>query len=529
MTQTLLTLSIALFAVEARAAQVLYELDSEIREKTAQILREKNVDYRAKAAEKLKAKGEHFDRARLEVCGLLCNDDTYKFNSSDFDDQMKPSHSADKSKKIKDKVLGALPLLNYFPDKKEMLAAMRGEMSDRAKATVAPFKNMEINEIVAHSWGSELIYAAILNGEMRPPKKLIVAGVPDDDRAKWDMLAARTGTEVHWARADNDAAAIDKGVKFAKETAGKIDFKAKWDAVCAGAAKKRICHAHGRKSKPVIHEHVGSFAGVLAHDRKEYYDILKKRDVIKGTIQQLRALETKKIDSEAVKVERDLLTAAHREARELVEQARELARREREKREEEARAAAARKKFEEAYAESLRQRALENEAQELLRRSRRLPSEPPVSAYFPPPPFSRAFPQLREFAVAACRAPEEVPIDMFLMPYYDHSYRAFDDDLTAKLSSGLGDCPRRLFHRLIELIRASDWRQTDRRWIRSTVAAYSAAPGNSGGNFFPPSNGSGGGATVAPPPPPAHDAAGKALEQLQEIERRRRWGLRPVM
>ena len=72
-----------------------------------------------------------------------------------------------------------------FSRLEEMHAAMRGEMTDRSKQTFAAYKDKDINELVAHSWGSEAVYAAILNGELRPPKKLIVVGVPDDNLEKW--------------------------------------------------------------------------------------------------------------------------------------------------------------------------------------------------------------------------------------------------------------------------------------------------------------------------------------------------------
>jgi len=193
-----------------------------------------------------------------------------------------------------------------------------------------------------------------------------------------------------------------------------------------------------------------------------------------------------------------------------------------------ARIAQERRAFEEAFAESQRREAMRREAEEVLRGSRR--PDPPPSAYVPPPPISRSMPQLRDFAINACRAPDRVAIGMLLVPYYDHSYRAYDDRYAAELLSGLDRCSGRLFYRLIELLRADDWRQTDRRWLQETVAAYSTTPGSTAGNnapWWPPSQG-GGSEPVIPPPPPKHDPEGEALERLREIERRKRWGLRPV-
>lgn len=185
-----------------------------------------------------------------------------------------------------------------------------------------------------------------------------------------------------------------------------------------------------------------------------------------------------------------------------------------------------RRAFEEAFAESERRMARRREDDEALRQSRR--PDPPPSAEIPPPPFSRSMPQLRDFAINACSAPDRVTIDMLLMPYYDYSYRAYDDQYAGKLVAGLDQCSGRLFYRLIELLRAYDWRQTERRWLQDTVAAYSTPPTSSGGNMWRPHNQGGENKTITPPPPPRHDAEGEALEQLREIERRKRWGLRPI-
>lgn len=184
--------------------------------------------------------------------------------------------------------------------------------------------------------------------------------------------------------------------------------------------------------------------------------------------------------------------------------------------------------FQEAFDESQRREAMRREAEEVLRQSLK-PAAPP-SGYVPPPPLSHSMPQLRDFAVNACSAPDRIVIERLLMPYYDHSYRAYDDRYASELAAGLDPCSGRLFYRLIELLRAGDWRQTDRRWLQDTVAAYSTPQAPSGGNNAPwrPPNQGGRSEAAVPPPPRKHDPEGEALERLREIERRKRWGLRPT-
>ncbi len=108
----------------------------------------------------------------------------------------------------------------------------------------------------------------------------------------------------------------------------------------------------------------------------------------------------------------------------------------------------------------------------------------------PPPPFSTVLPQFKEFAMKACRDPEQVQLYYYLYRPYDLSYREYDDHLAGDLSNGLADCPRNLLHELISTIRAGGYGRIDRQWIRDKVAAYSRSPDSSSG-YTPPSGGGG--------------------------------------
>lgn len=505
-----------------------------------QILLETNLDYRDTAISKLRKKGEYFDHARVEVTGFMSNDDTNKQDPAFADRQIKPSFSlkeysglgAGLFKYLRRHVAPgtAETILDASLDFSEVKAAMRGEVTARAKEKLADYKGKEINEIVAHSWGSELVYAAILKGELLPPKKLIVVGVPDDDREKWRILADRTGTEVHWIRSENDKIA-SKGAEIARKTTAEygVSFSTLWAEACRD--RPRTCHPHDRESKGVIWERIADNPGTAGHDRMEYYAMLKGK-VIKGTPLQLRAAQDEKVAAGILAAEKDAFADALVEARLLVNRARDLAEIDRRHIE----ANLPKKNFWES--------ADPDEFRRMLTELKSLPA-PMRSGLVPPPPFSRSMPRLRDFAVAACRAPEEVAIELFLTPYYDHSYRDYDDALARELSSGLDVCSRALFYKIIGSLRANEWQQADRNWIRRTVAELSRLPESPASHTTPPAGGGNGGrqggggysggnrsgddtSSTKAPPAARHDAEGEALEQLRETERRLRWGLRPV-
>jgi hypothetical protein len=177
----------------------------------------------------------------------------------------------------------------------------------------------------------------------------------------------------------------------------------------------------------------------------------------------------------------------------LVAQARaqaDISRRDREEREANAKEARridqARESFQEALREQLREDQRARVAEKTLRLSERHPPEhAPVQA-LRPNSFSTVLPQFKEFAVAACLAPEQVAIETYLHRDYDFSSRERDDNLARGLAADLGDCPRQLFYQLIKTHRAMEYGRIDRQWIRTMVAAYSRAPDTSSGYTPPP-------------------------------------------
>lgn len=532
---SILAVSLSLLCAQTHAA-VASALDLEIRIKTRELLSAKNLDYRAMAKESLKGNGR-FDRQRVEISGLLSDDDTRRIDPADFDDYIKPSVKTDKNRTFGD-WLRSWGGRDYNRDMEEMRTAMRGEMSARALQTIAAYKGMEINEIVAHSWGSQLIYAAILNGEMRPPKKLIVVGVPDDDRAKWALLAARTGTAVFWGRADNDAAALDKGVKVAKEAARDVDFEAKWDAACADdKEKQRICLPHGRRPQPVVEMPIGNLPlrplSPLGHDRADYYDRVREGGFFKGNAQQLQVADTKRVDREMRILEQEAMKEAHAEARKLVEEAhaqKEIAEREHDARlradilvlaerscatpgsvaqgELDALPSPYRSDFIDRAPYPLGSECLMKNylylgkpgprASELERMSTPIAKPRPLT--LEPPPlvpqvlFTGMFPDIRKLATTACRFPDRVSTRS-LMPPVKIEFAPDDYAAALRFSSNFGACEREVFDRIVRAIQAGHIRGINDQWVRdiaaNTQTPISATPpignsGNNGGNQSPP-------------------------------------------
>lgn len=531
--------------------------DPELRDMTQKVLREMGTDYDALAKKGLTAKGERFDLARVEITGVGSNDNTYKVNQRIFDAQIKPSFTNDENSILGNLRRGIKLGYEYFAPNSDPISAFQklhdsveferaaaGETTARAREVLADYKHLEINEIVAHSWGTELVYAAILNGELRPPKKLIVVGVPDDDHAKWEMLAARTGTEVHWVRAPNDL--IAKAGAHAVSRQFPVDYKARWDALCSDPVKGAACRAHNRKPKSVVWEEIGDIAGAAGHDRVEYYSSIETQGILKGSVLELRAAETAVKEAEIREVKKAALEVAVRAARTLISEARaqrEISRRDHDERlrgsmiDIAVRACTAPERVNQAELDALPEpydadfvniapdgmgactqsvyrdlrrgadlreildKAATFEEPAALRPERPALPAQPVDALIRPSPFALTFPDLARFAIASCRSPgSAAPVPM---NYYQRPYAQFYGDrknwegwYTNQLAL-LDGCPKLLFIDLVTLaLEGSYWKVGERDWIKNQVARYSPSQGGpgggaspGGGNAHPPSGG----------------------------------------
>jgi len=169
------------------------------------------------------------------------------------------------------------------------------ELTAAAIAAVEQLKDKDVNEIVAHSWGSEIVYNAILAGEIRPPRRLLVAGMPDRDREKWHALARHTGTEVIAYTDTSDPIAgaaravgsviedVEKmGISLAKVYGASFQLpepaallEKRWADACAQRALGNSCNRHQRAlSDPLFRdEYKGG-----THDRLEYFQAMEDND-----------------------------------------------------------------------------------------------------------------------------------------------------------------------------------------------------------------------------------------------------------
>jgi hypothetical protein len=92
-------------------------------------------------------------------------------------------------------------------------------------------------------------------------------------------------------------------------------------------------------------------------------------------------------------------------------------------------------------------------------------------------PFESLFPRLKGFAMTACRSTDQVALEKNLyqqsLPISFNS--GLDDPIEQYLSTGMGDCERQLFHKLIEMIRVGQGGQIDAEWVRDKVRGYQPA------------------------------------------------------
>lgn len=515
-----------------------------------QVLQRNNHYYEQEGIDQLTNKGENFALMRVEVTGVLSHDDTNVYDENLFDEQVKPSFSnppkMSRFERLLDivaKKINPMPetgLGDLLEDVSEYSKAASGETTDNAREKFAKLRGLEINEIIAHSWGTEVVYAAILSGDIRPPKRLIVVGVPDNDREKWKLLAAMTGTEVHWVRADNDfvqdapTAAQAIGLQAGKG----VDFKAKWDAVCGGESPNPdICHPHKRKSKDLIVDKIKNIPGFIGHDRTEYYDALKRKGVLKDSTEQLQQKVIQKMEAEISRVKKDALNEALVEARELVAQAHE-----------QAAAAVAQRKFERERAKAEEEANAGCEwimlgGQPVCFRppgavsvAQAAVATPPVlpAREAPPEPFSTFFAEMKSFVESACRG-NALYDRVYYYRVYDMQYKEYDAEQAAMITSRMDRCSRMLFNSMFEKARYSrdGVLFIDGKWTVDAMAQNARVPDYSVA-VVRPAPSTGGGTyqrepAFTPPPVRAHDPEGEALRQArilaEENAMRRRWHL----
>lgn len=468
---------------------------------------------RTYAREELKKRNAlPFDFQRVEVAGMLATDDSDDTYPGMFDKQIKPSHGNEILpvhgfwRRARNRVEKAL---SVFQDLAEAESDTRGEHTDRGKEAIQPLVGKRINELFAHSWGTEAVYLGILRGDIIPPKKLFIVGVPEANKEKWLTLAKYTGIEVHVVGFEYDkpklAGSASIWVKSSLPKGDQLDEL--WRTYCEFRGGQGC--ADPEKFVPrnfdynvgvrwPDHESAGFFESGFSHDRFVYYEYLSRRSLFNKTVEEMDAPQLELIKAE----ERQLLADARQEAETLI--------------------------------------AIANE-----RYSATLPV-PAVIVAVPVPPqpqpaeivaispseFAMTFPDLAQFAIDSCRQPGSGTIPQ--MPYGGKTYaqfygseRHYEPWYHIQINSLTG-CPRQLFHDLINLALSQDyWKVRERGWIERQVSYYTPAQLSSGRVSRTRDDSGSGGGSYSPPPERTHDPEGEALDQLRDVERRKRWNLPP--
>lgn len=260
-----------------------------------QRLEAKNItekSFEKEAIERLSRTQVIYDHQRVEMKGIWSkSSDTNARWSGLFDLQLEPTHTG-----LTDDTISVPPVwfrdaLAHLKDLHKLRQDTYNHISDSALDAVAQLKEKDVNEIVAHSWGTEIIYNAILAGEIRPPRRLIVAGMPDRDMEKWRALSRHTGTEVivytnsHDPAAgaarflggvgDNLGAVVSPEGALAIMSANKERFERQWDDACLKLkARGESCNPHQRHAPETVYRDDYLKA---SHDRFDYYQGMMDR------------------------------------------------------------------------------------------------------------------------------------------------------------------------------------------------------------------------------------------------------------
>ncbi len=287
---------------------------------------------------------------RVEITGIWSNDDTNEQFPGMFDLQIKPSHVGEV-----DSAAAAPAWLQDIRNRRKDLVELRSDaynqITESAIQAVEKLRDKEVNVIAAHSWGTEIVYNAILEGKILPPRRLIVCGMPDGDLEKWTALSKHTGTEVvvypnsdyaaggarilGGAIKDTDIAARSAGNAILGDGKGiavpdpKQTFDVQWENACR---RTTTCNRHNRLGPKV--EYRIDYNDIDHNRFKYFWAMVARRDLpspsppdrpkgvppFPGTAEALKVeqdaaiqRETERLYAVALKTKRAELEAADRE------------------------------------------------------------------------------------------------------------------------------------------------------------------------------------------------------------------------
>lgn len=199
---------------------------------------------------------------------------------------------------------------NNARDIRDLLDDKTGHLTERGLETLQPIRgeNITVNEIVAHSWGAVLLHNAILEGAVKPPKRIIVVGVPDGDVRKWRMLADATGTDVVIVQNRNDHAVgtagmmddlNDMDINGGEKRFNDGRIADRWRAWKRNHPDLSVPRRGDLKSWTVDLPKEGNRTG---HARFHYFDALIAERVIDKTADEMLQDENRRVDQRAAEL-----------------------------------------------------------------------------------------------------------------------------------------------------------------------------------------------------------------------------------
>jgi hypothetical protein len=264
--------------------------------------------FRANTMEMMRSAGELPTIQRLEVTGVWTNDDASPAYAGRFDAHLHPSHLAEvekqeneslkwiPSKTLRDLWYARARAKAKAMDLKEAREEMNGRLTQRGRASLSYFKDLYVNEIVAHSWGTDIVYNGILEGYIHPPKRIILIGVPSPYLTKWAELARRLPVEVRIYSSPEDAVRTLNSV-WGMRSAVNLDappvysedvWKKKVEGYCARSGNRCKDAPGGRVPVEANMRAVNRAFGLLRHDREAYYDFMAADGELSQTPEQMR-------------------------------------------------------------------------------------------------------------------------------------------------------------------------------------------------------------------------------------------------
>lgn len=249
------------------------------------------ADLQGAAIKALSAEGtEYYAFERVEVTGIFADDDGTSDPENLFDKRITPAQWGRSGETV---APWLMDLLHKPQDLMGLATDSAGNLSKYAESAISQMKDVEINEIVAHSWGAEVMYNAIFLGLINPPKKLILCGVTEFNWEKWQALAAYTGTEVVVYNNVLDPAAISARSLDAMQKIGLTDgikltddphkLDSSWSEQCE---KRKNCNPHQRQGRFMKNTYIGK----PSHSRETYYARMLDDHLIRKNVSEKTAV-----------------------------------------------------------------------------------------------------------------------------------------------------------------------------------------------------------------------------------------------